>query len=56
MGPDVTAHVAARPFAEAGFTDLALVRIDGAPQHQEPFFGYARDELLPAARTEFGVG
>ena len=54
-GPDVAAHVAAvRPFAEAGFTDLALVQIGGAPQHQEPFFDYARDELLPALRSEFG--
>jgi G6PDH family F420-dependent oxidoreductase len=55
-GPDVTAHVAAaRPFAEAGFTDLALVQIGGAPQHQEPFLDYARDKLLPALRTEFGT-
>ncbi|MGH3788428.1 MAG: TIGR03557 family F420-dependent LLM class oxidoreductase [Pseudonocardiaceae bacterium] len=55
-GPDVDAHVAAvRPFAEAGFTDLALVQIGGAPQHQEPFFDYARDQLLPALRTEFGA-
>jgi hypothetical protein len=56
-GPDVTVQVAAaRPFAEAGFTDLALVQIGGALQHQEPFFDYARDELPPALRTEFGVG
>lgn len=56
-GPDTAAHVtAARPFAEAGFTDLALVQIGGAPQHQEPFLHYARDELLPALRAEFGVG
>lgn len=55
-GPDVTAHVAAaRPFAEAGFTDLALVQIGGTPQHQEPFFDYARDKLLPALRAEFGA-
>jgi len=55
-GPDVDAHVtAARPFAEAGFTDLALVQIGGAPQHQEPFFDYARNELLPALHTEFGM-
>lgn len=55
-GPDVAAHVAAaRPFAEAGFTDLALIQIGGAPRHQEPFFDYARDKLLPALRTEFGV-
>jgi G6PDH family F420-dependent oxidoreductase len=56
-GPDVTAHVAAaRPFAEAGFTDLALVQIGGAPRHQEPFFDYARDKLLPALRAEFDAG
>ncbi len=56
-GPDVAAHVAAaRPFAEAGFTDLALVQIGGAPQHQEPFLDYAGDELLTALRAEFGVG
>ncbi|MDQ3760419.1 MAG: TIGR03557 family F420-dependent LLM class oxidoreductase [Actinomycetota bacterium] len=56
-GPDVTAHVAAaRPYAEAGFTDLALVQIGGAPQHQEPFFDYARDKLIPALRAEFGAG
>jgi G6PDH family F420-dependent oxidoreductase len=55
-GPDVATHVAAaRPFAEAGFTDLALVQIGGAPQHQEPFFDYARDKLLPALHTEFGT-
>ena len=55
-GPDVSTHVAAaRPFADAGFTDLALVQIGGSPQHQEPFLDYARDELLPALRTEFGV-
>ena len=55
-GSDVAAHVAAaRPFAEAGFTDLALVQIGGSPQHQEPFLDYARAELLPALHTEFGV-
>jgi G6PDH family F420-dependent oxidoreductase len=53
-GPDVDAHVeAARPFAEAGFTHLALVQIGGAPQHQQPFLDYARDRLLPAMRAEF---
>jgi G6PDH family F420-dependent oxidoreductase len=54
-GPDVAAHVAAvRPFAEAGFTDLALVQIGGDPDHQEPFFDYAREDLLPALHAEFG--
>ena len=53
-GPDIDTHVAAaRPFAEAGFTDLALVQIGGAPQHQQPFLDYARDKLLPAMRAEF---
>jgi hypothetical protein len=56
-GPDVDTHVAAaRPFAEAGFTDLALVQIGGAPQHQQPFLDYARDKLLPAMRAEFTTG
>ena len=56
-GPDVTAHVAAaRPFVEAGSPNLALVQIGGAPQRQEPLFDYVQDELLPALRTEFGVG
>jgi len=50
-------HVAAaRPFAEAGFTDLALVQIGGAPKHQQPFLDYARDQLLPAMRAEFTTG
>jgi hypothetical protein len=53
-GPDLDAHVAAaRPFAEAGFTDLALVQIGGAPQRQQPFLDYARDKLLPTLRAEF---
>ncbi|MEU4804468.1 LLM class F420-dependent oxidoreductase [Actinosynnema sp. NPDC023587] len=48
-GPDVGPVVeAARGFAEAGFTDLALVQIGGA--HQEGFLDFARDELLPALR------
>jgi G6PDH family F420-dependent oxidoreductase len=56
-GPDVDRHVAAaRSFAEAGFTDLALVQIGGAPQHQLPFLDYARDKLLPAMRAEFTTG
>jgi G6PDH family F420-dependent oxidoreductase len=56
-GPDVDAHVAAaQPFAEAGFTHLALVQIGGAPQYQQPFLDYARDKLLPAMRAEFAAG
>jgi G6PDH family F420-dependent oxidoreductase len=55
-GPDLDTHIAAaRPFAEAGFTDLALVQIGGAPQHQQAFFDYARDKLLPALRAEFAT-
>ncbi|MGH3973139.1 MAG: LLM class F420-dependent oxidoreductase, partial [Pseudonocardiaceae bacterium] len=53
-GPDLDTHVAAaRPFAEAGFTDLALVQIGGTPRHQQPFLDYARDKLLPAMHAEF---
>jgi G6PDH family F420-dependent oxidoreductase len=56
-GPDVDAHVAAaRPFADAGFTHLALVQIGGEPQHQQPFLDYSRDKLLPAMRAEFAAG
>ncbi|WP_093944624.1 TIGR03557 family F420-dependent LLM class oxidoreductase [Actinoalloteichus hoggarensis] len=52
-GDDVGAFVeSVRPFAEAGFTDIALVQIGGG--HQEPFFPFARDRLLPALRAEFG--
>ncbi|AVH98887.1 MULTISPECIES: LLM class F420-dependent oxidoreductase [Streptomyces] len=48
-GDDVDAFVeAARPYAEAGFTELALVQIGGG--HQEPFFRWAEKELLPALR------
>jgi G6PDH family F420-dependent oxidoreductase len=56
-GPDVDAHLAAaRPYAEAGFTDLALVQIGGDSQHQQPFLDYARNKLLPAMRAEFSTG
>lgn len=48
-GDDVDAVLAAaRPFAEAGFTDLALVQIGG--DHQLPFLQWARTTLLPALR------
>ncbi len=48
-GPDVAAHVAAvRKFVDAGFTHVAVVQIGGA--YQEPFFGWAEKELLPALR------
>ena len=46
-GPDVAPMVAAaKPFWEAGFTHLALVQIGG--EHQDGFFEFARDRLLPA--------
>jgi G6PDH family F420-dependent oxidoreductase len=35
-------------FADAGFTDVALVQIGG--KDQEPFLRWAKDELLPALR------
>lgn len=48
-GADVERVVeSARPFWEAGFTDLALVQIGG--QHQEKFFDAAQRSLLPALR------
>ncbi|MGW8379542.1 LLM class F420-dependent oxidoreductase [Streptomyces sp. ODS28] len=37
-----------RPFADAGFTEVALVQIGGA--HQRPFFEWAERKLLPALR------
>ena len=46
-GPDTDPIVAAaKPFWEAGFTHLALVQIGG--EHQDGFFEFARDRLLPA--------
>ena len=52
-GPDVGAQVAAvRPFVEAGFTHVALAQIGG--QTQPEFLAFARDELLPALRAEYG--
>ena len=48
-GPAVEAHVeAARKFVDAGFTDIAVVQIGG--DYQEPFFDWAKRELLPALR------
>jgi G6PDH family F420-dependent oxidoreductase len=50
-GPDVGAWVEGlRPFAEAGFTDVALVQIGG--EHQAPFLDWAERELLPVLRKE----
>jgi G6PDH family F420-dependent oxidoreductase len=52
-GPDTAKHVEAlRPWVRAGFSHLALVQIGG--QTQPEFLDYARDELLPAIRREYG--
>jgi G6PDH family F420-dependent oxidoreductase len=40
---------AARPYAEAGFTDLALVQVGG--EHQGSFLDAARSEIIPALRA-----
>jgi G6PDH family F420-dependent oxidoreductase len=49
-GDDVDAVVeAVRPYAEAGFTDLALVQVGGA--HQMSFLRWAETKLLPALRA-----
>lgn len=46
-GDDVgTFTEAVRAYTDAGFTEVALVQIGGA--HQEPFFDWARTDLLPA--------
>ncbi|MFN8074304.1 MAG: TIGR03557 family F420-dependent LLM class oxidoreductase [Kineosporiaceae bacterium] len=42
---------AVRPFAEAGFTDLALVQIGG--DQQDTFLRAAEQEILPALREAF---
>lgn len=48
-GDDVDAFVeAVRPYAEAGFTEVALIQIGG--DRQEPFLEWAQAELLPALR------
>ncbi|WP_406503618.1 LLM class F420-dependent oxidoreductase [Streptomyces sp. NBC_00212] len=48
-GDDVDAFVdAVRPYAEAGFTEIALIQI-GGPQ-QLPFIDWAEKKLLPALR------
>jgi G6PDH family F420-dependent oxidoreductase len=52
-GDSVEAVVeAVRPFAEAGFTDLALVQVGGGTQR--PFLEAATEELLPALAETFG--
>ncbi|SFB58997.1 F420-dependent oxidoreductase, G6PDH family [Amycolatopsis marina] len=40
-----------RAFADAGFTDVALVQIGG--DQQDGFLDFARDSLLPALRSAF---
>ncbi|MFJ6793237.1 LLM class F420-dependent oxidoreductase [Streptomyces sp. NPDC091268] len=48
-GDDVDAFVeAVRPYADAGFTEVALVQIGG--DRQEPFLEWAEAKLLPALR------
>ncbi|MFE6161158.1 LLM class F420-dependent oxidoreductase [Streptomyces sp. NPDC056486] len=48
-GDDVDAFVdAVRPYAEAGFTEVALVQVGG--EHQRPFIDWAEKKLLPALR------
>ncbi|MFD4628439.1 LLM class F420-dependent oxidoreductase [Streptomyces sp. NPDC058284] len=48
-GDDVDDFVeAVRPFAEAGFTEIALVQVGG--DHQRPFIDWAERKLLPALR------
>ncbi|SEE52288.1 F420-dependent oxidoreductase, G6PDH family [Streptomyces sp. 3213] len=49
-GDDVQAVVeAVRPYADAGFTEVALVQIGG--EHQEPYLEWAEQKLLPALRA-----
>jgi G6PDH family F420-dependent oxidoreductase len=49
-GPDLAAHVkAVRSFADAGFTDVAVVQIGG--DTQPAFLDWAEQELLPALRS-----
>ncbi|MEV8314569.1 LLM class F420-dependent oxidoreductase [Streptomyces sp. NPDC059900] len=48
-GDDVEAFVeAVRPYADAGFTEIALVQVGG--EHQRPFIDWAEKKLLPALR------
>ncbi|MFD9471897.1 LLM class F420-dependent oxidoreductase [Streptomyces goshikiensis] len=42
---------AVRPFADAGFTEIALVQVGGS--HQRPFIDWAESVLLPALRASF---
>ncbi|MFE9768125.1 LLM class F420-dependent oxidoreductase [Streptomyces sp. NPDC005808] len=48
-GDDVDVFIdAVRPYAEAGFTEIALVQVGG--DQQLPFIAWAEKELLPALR------
>jgi G6PDH family F420-dependent oxidoreductase len=48
-GDDVAAFVdAVRAYADAGFTEIALIQVGG--EHQRPFLDWAEKELLPALR------
>lgn len=52
-GDDVDAFVeAVRPFAAAGFTEVALVQIGG--EEQRPYIDWAKTTLLPALRDALG--
>jgi G6PDH family F420-dependent oxidoreductase len=52
-GDDVDAVLqAAKEYADAGFTHLALVQIGG--DQQEPFLEWSRSTLMPAWRKAFG--
>ncbi|AWZ08414.1 MULTISPECIES: LLM class F420-dependent oxidoreductase [unclassified Streptomyces] len=54
-GDDVEAFTeAVRRYAEAGFTEVALVQIGG--DHQRPFLEWAEAKLLPALRGELSPG
>ncbi|WP_037076151.1 TIGR03557 family F420-dependent LLM class oxidoreductase [Pseudonocardia spinosispora] len=52
-GPDTAEFVKAlRPWADAGYSHVALVQVGGDTQPE--FLDYARAELLPALRREYG--
>ncbi|WP_053914785.1 LLM class F420-dependent oxidoreductase [Streptomyces sp. TP-A0875] len=54
-GDDPAAFVeAVRPYAEAGFTEIALVQIGG--ESQPAFLDWSRTTLLPAVRAALGEG
>jgi G6PDH family F420-dependent oxidoreductase len=52
-GDDVDAVIqAAKEYADAGFSHLALVQIGG--DQQQPFLDWAQSDLMPAWREAFG--